>query len=77
MRTTRIKVWSQRSVSPTDLEPGVWTGVSLVQRPKSSEFDAVDVTVVGYGSELRKMAAERQVLPLLNSDLATSRESRQ
>jgi hypothetical protein len=63
MRTTRFRVWFQQSVSPTDLEPGVWTGVSLVQRPKSSEFDAVDVTMVGDGSELRKIAAERQVLP--------------
>jgi hypothetical protein len=33
-----------------------------VQRPKSSGFDAVDVTVVGDGSELRKLVAERRDL---------------
>jgi hypothetical protein len=32
-------------------------------KPKSSGFDAVDVTVVCNGSELRKMVAEQQVLP--------------
>jgi hypothetical protein len=60
MRTTRFRVWFQRSVSPTDLERAVWTGVSLVQRPRISGFDAVDVTVVGDGSELRKLVGERQ-----------------
>jgi hypothetical protein len=58
-RTTRFRVWFQRGVSPATLDSKVWAGVKLAQTPRAFGVDAVDVTVVGNGSNLRRLLIER------------------
>lgn len=54
MQTTRFRVWLCSSVQP------VWTSVKLVGLPEYIDADAVDVTVKGNGSDLRRLIADRK-----------------
>jgi hypothetical protein len=60
VRTTRFRVWFQPSVNPTELDPAVWSDVKVVQKPTAFGFDAIDVTLRGDGSDLRRLVVERQ-----------------
>ena len=60
MLTTRFRVWLQRGVDAAHLAPAVWVGINLVKPPKPFGIDAVDFTVVGDGSDLRRLIGERQ-----------------
>ena len=60
VRTTRFRIWFQRDVKPTELAPAVWTGVKLMEKPTAFGIDALNVTVAGDGSDLRRLVVERQ-----------------
>jgi hypothetical protein len=60
VRTARFRVWFQPSVNPTELDPAVWSDLKVVQTPRASGFDALDVTVQGDGRDLRRLVVERQ-----------------
>ena len=60
VRTTRFRVWFQPSVKPTELDRAVWSDVKIVQKRAEFGFDALDVTVQGDGSNLRRLVVERQ-----------------
>ena len=53
MQTTRFKVWLQPGAQP------VWTGVKLVHSPESAAGDAVDITVKGDGSDLKRLISDK------------------
>jgi hypothetical protein len=57
---TRFRVWFQPEVDTAELGSVVWNGVRLAQRPLPFGIDAVDVTVVGNGGDLRRLVSERR-----------------
>ena len=57
---TRFRVWFQPEVNTAELASAFWNGVRLAQRPLPFRIDAVDVTVVGNGGDLRRLVAERR-----------------
>jgi hypothetical protein len=55
MLTTKFRVWLQDPNIPP-----VWTGVKVVGWPQYVNADCIEVTVEGYGSDLRRLIAKRQ-----------------
>jgi hypothetical protein len=52
--TTKFRVWLQdRGIRP------VWTGIKLLELPEYAGSTCLDVTVEGYGHELRWLIAKR------------------
>ena len=60
VRMTRFRVWFQPEVNTAKPDLAVWNGVRLAQRPLAIGIDAVDVTVVGNGGDLRRLLSERR-----------------
>jgi len=60
VRMTRFRVWFQPEVNTAELGSAVWNRVRLAQRPLAFGIDAVDVTVVGNGGDLRRLLSERR-----------------
>jgi len=60
VRMTRFRVSFQPEVNTAELGSAVWNRVRLAQRPLAFGIDAVDVTVVGNGGDLRRLLSERR-----------------